>query len=327
MSSNKNTALAEIKSIIDENNISKNDVMSIFNQASTSVWMQILAFVAGLFLVGGLTLAASQFWDDMSQVQQIIITLGAGLSSFTVAMFFARGEGYKDSKALIVSLLLIPVFLEPLGAGVTFYHYFGDQYMAENMIRLIQASLAIMAIQYLIAGYGYKDIQMLLPIGLIFAAVLATITFGGDSHLHGVFEVSRDFVTLAIAASLLLASFFIEKMRGYNSWMVLTYVPSVVAFIVIATELLSASYQSEAVAASIAFILSLGFMFLGNLFGRKSVLWPATAIAIGSFIVFILDVIVMSVGTLLFIAVLGALALYLLHYKNKAERLENSESS
>ncbi|MFT7144164.1 MAG: hypothetical protein ACI8QY_000212, partial [bacterium] len=57
MSSNKNTALAEIKSIIDENNISKNDVMSIFNQASTSVWMQILAFVAGLFLVGGLTLA------------------------------------------------------------------------------------------------------------------------------------------------------------------------------------------------------------------------------------------------------------------------------
>tara|TARA_R110000868_G_scaffold262401_1_gene520832 strand:- start:4343 stop:5314 length:972 start_codon:yes stop_codon:yes gene_type:complete len=318
MSDSKKSALAEIQNIVNAHHISKTEILSLYpNTASTLV--RIVTFIAGLLLVVGLVFAAVQFWYDLNVVQQLLLTMGAGVTAFATALLLSRDD-YVDSAGLIVSLIIVSILLEPLGFGVAVYHYLGQDFLEENSRLLLQVLLGGMGVQFAVAAYFQRHVKILAPVSMAVFTLLALVSLNLN---HAFFDpvANADAVKIALISFVLLVSSLVyENRQGYNPWMALNYTVSIILLVFACVELFDVS---ETVACVIALSVSLTGLALGYVVNRRALIWPASCIAIVSFISLIFDVVEMGIATSLLMALVGFSILMYFYFVTKRKRLQN----
>jgi hypothetical protein len=297
MSGHKSDALQQIQKLIVQNDIQKFEILTLFeSEKSTSALMKVLQFFAGLLVVCGFVFFGVQIWDDLGATAQILMTFGLSVMSFVVGLLI-----YKKDIAFATALLLIPIALEPLGAGVVSYHVFGEAFIEENMRWISLIILSLMSCQYYVASLFHQKLKLLVPFSMLFAIAALFVLTSSAAHTSGVNELDA----FAILTALLGVSFIYEKKSGYNPWMGLPYVIGTVGFIFAGAELLIFNDSMEIFKEGIICFLALITLFAGYKVDRRFVIWPSIAIAVWSFAFGVLKAFDFSSSAFMFLALFG----------------------
>lgn len=154
----KKSALSTIKKIIQENQITKTEVLEMFPKSTKLVdepkkifdFLGILNYIGGLILLFGLVFVVSLFWSDLGDIGQVVMTLGIGLVTFGIAIISdikKSQEGIANPFFLVASLLIpfgVFVFLDKLESsdvkislvsGIVFLIMSGVYYLVDKKLQ------------------------------------------------------------------------------------------------------------------------------------------------------------------------------------------------
>lgn len=309
MSEQKFDALQKIHKLIVKNDIQQSEILTLFkSENSTSAFMRVLQFFAGLLVVCGFVFFGVQVWDDLGVTAQVLMTFGLGITSFFTGLWV-----YKKDTAFATALLLVPIALEPLGGGVVSYHLFGDIFVAENIRWLCLLILIFMSLQYYLASLFCEKLKMLIPFSLLFATaalfvlVFSTLKFSSVDGVHA----------FLIFTILFGVSFLYEEKTGYNEWMGLPYVIGTVGFIFAGAEMLTFDGLADDFREGIICFLALITLFAGYKMNRRFVTWPSIAIAVWAFAFGVLEMFDFSAGAFITLAFCGILLFIALNKVSK----------
>lgn len=124
----RSRALADIVDLARRHGISTADIAAAIGDAPApapetranrwrSVLVSVLGFLGGTFVFAGIGVFIAIQWDSMNSAARIVVTLGSGLSAFTLALLAAHDLRF--SKAT-TPLFLVSAGLEPTGMLVAF---------------------------------------------------------------------------------------------------------------------------------------------------------------------------------------------------------------
>ena len=109
------------------------------DDAKASILTRVLAYLGGMFVFAGIGVFITMNWDEMNFAARVVITLGAGIAAFVLAVIAVNDERYEKAAT---PLFLIAAFLEPVGLLVIFEEtYSGNHWRAIGMI--VSGSVAI----------------------------------------------------------------------------------------------------------------------------------------------------------------------------------------
>lgn len=120
----KEEILQGIKELANSHNITKAEVLSVFNEASPQVTKNnvtitdILYYIGGAIVFLGISIFVYQNWGSLNSFLRIFSTLGSGIAAYFVALLFSRNEKIKNAA---VAFHLISALVMPLGLFVTFH--------------------------------------------------------------------------------------------------------------------------------------------------------------------------------------------------------------
>lgn len=173
-------ALARIVELMQTHDLDLGDVRSALNDeqeraepdpadASASILTRVLAYLGGTFVFAGLGVFIAMNWDDMNFAGRVVITLGAGIAAFVMAVVVLHDERYEKAAT---PLFLIAAFLEPIGLIVIFDEtYSGTDWRTIGMI--ITGTLAA---QQLLTLTKYRRTSLLF-IAMIFLSGFCLLLF------------------------------------------------------------------------------------------------------------------------------------------------------
>ncbi|NOX51483.1 MAG: DUF2157 domain-containing protein [Gammaproteobacteria bacterium] len=132
---NKQEALAQIASLIDDFDIDMADIEQIlarkFGNADTqsSTLVKVLSYLGGTFIFAGIVTFIALQWDAMNSAARVIVTLGSGLCFFVLGVFALRDTRYRQ---ISMPLFIAASLLQPLGLMVAFDEFLdgGDEKIA-----------------------------------------------------------------------------------------------------------------------------------------------------------------------------------------------------
>jgi len=206
----RNQALDDILAIAREHGLTAKDIETAFKataddsaESSSSTLGRILGYLGGVFIFAGLSVFISMNWDLMNTAARIIITLGSGLSAFTMALVASSDEHYSKLRA---PLYLVAAALQPTGILVAINEFSsgGDWHHA------VMITALVMAFQQAAVFWQKRDTT------LLFTSLLFTLWFFGVTL--DLFGVDDEAVALVLGASTLLFCVGLERTpyRGMN---------------------------------------------------------------------------------------------------------------
>lgn len=203
--SHKDDALQEIILLARHNNISLDEINKaladtevLAAKESSSVLTKLFGYLGGIFVVAGIGVFISMFWDDFGSVARIIVTLGVGLVSFYMGVVCL---GEKKYERAATSLFLISSLLQPAGIFVMLDEFstggdprYGVLYMAAFM--LIQQGFTFRAKQRTVLAFG-------------------SILFGCNFFvtLFDLWDMDNNLIGMVIGASLMCIAYALNQSR------------------------------------------------------------------------------------------------------------------
>ncbi|MDX1498825.1 MAG: hypothetical protein R3176_02945 [Woeseiaceae bacterium] len=134
-----------------------------------SILTRVLAYLGGTFVFAGLGVFITMNWESMNFAARVVITLGAGLAAFVMALVAINDERFEKAAT---PLFLIAAFLEPIGLMVIFEEtYTGNDWQAIGMV--VSGTIAA---QQLLAFARYRRTTLLF-IAMTFLVGFALLLF------------------------------------------------------------------------------------------------------------------------------------------------------
>lgn len=165
-------ALRQIDTLIRENNLSRNDVISLLNRGGdesdpASRLQKVITYIGAAFIFCGLATYIGLIWEDLGSASRVIVTLGSGFIAFLLGLLAKADERY--SKAA-TPLLLIGAALQPVGLFV-----FMDEYLPKSgeIAKAASVVFGFMLLQQGIAFYARRITSLLFFTLFFFYAFLS----------------------------------------------------------------------------------------------------------------------------------------------------------
>jgi hypothetical protein len=198
----RDEALRQIAVLAREHGLSAADIAAVVDPRGDErprgqgVLVRVLGVLGGTFVFAGIGAFIALQWDDLNAGARIVVTLGAGLAAFVLAVLAARDRRFEKGAT---PLFLGAAALEPTGMLVAFNELGsgGDWRIA------VLVTCGATAAQF-IAVFAALQRSTLLFLGVLFSALFvwtALDVLDADSTLAG----------LVLGGSLLLASAGIDR--------------------------------------------------------------------------------------------------------------------
>lgn len=302
MSTDKSSALAQISRLISENNLSQEDIESLFDD-DKSIFKPIFSLLGGLLLLTGVGILIGLSFADMGPSMQVLSTFGVAVVAFAVGCW-----AHAKNRAFAITLLLIPVLLEPFGAAVLFHHTLPEQYALESSRLLSSIILGVMSLQYIAAGLYFKNIKPLLPIGILFFAGLFLWRI---LPFEGAYSIVEAVSVLGVFVVILAQSYYFEKISGANSWYGIPYIVGTVGFVLAGANAFGFGIAVlEPVLSLIAMVMAFAMFAWGKHIKRNSVAWTAIVCAIFAYVFFAVDFFESTYVSALMLLLAGLVSLF-----------------
>ena len=252
--------------------------------AASGLLVTVLSYIGGIFVFAGIAIFIGLQWGGLNSAARVIITLGPGITAFTMAMIAFADERYQR---LAMPLLLISAVLQPTGLMVAFAEYAGGN--DAEVAACITAST--FAVQY---GFTLRRWQESLVAWLTvffasaafgFAMDLAGVSSTGVALALGLGWLSLGTATVSGRHSILSAQLYIfgcwAALAGLfdlveGSWAEVLFVAAVCALVYLGVWARSRALN---LANTIAFLAYTAY-FTSRYFA-ESIGWPIALIMIG----------------------------------------------
>ena len=289
-------ALESIVALAKQHGLSASEIATAMGsapgQASENRWrgvlVRVLGFLGGTFVFAGIGVFIALQWDGLNSASRVIVTLGAGLVAFVLALLSARDPRFDKATT---PLLLVAAALEPTGMFVVFDEYgSGGDWRWASLI-----TSGTMALQF---GAVFASLRRSTP--LFMAILFATLFWWTALDLAG---ADDEIIALLMGGTMLLTAIGVDRtghrditpvwyLSGataflYGTFDVVRRTPSEIAFLAVAAGLvyLSVVVHSRTLlfVATLAILAYTGW-FTGEHFA-DSVGWPIALIAFGIFMI------------------------------------------
>ena len=231
--------LTLITQAVQEGTLTKKDIekhiFPLFEQESSqsdsllaSRFGRIISYLGATILLLGIVFFISLFWSDMSNIIQIMVTLGLGLAIFVSANLLLQKDQWTTPA---LSLHILPPFLIPYGITLTLQSIFPDTAPLAQVLGTQTIIFTVMTILYGFSDYIFRK-EFLTFITWVFGSISYGIFV---TFLINAFEISETFlyewrgmVIFLFAYSLPLAgiSYLLDTDRRVQHLPVLTYLVS-----------------------------------------------------------------------------------------------------
>lgn len=203
----KRDALNQIYQLALSADLSGKEIFDYINKQEpqsekVNLFTKVLAYLGGVFLLGGVVAFASMFWDEMGPIMHIIVTLGIGFGIYLSATFLSLKS--RQNK-LITPMYIVGFLLEILGIFVFLSIYF------ESKNRWEEPTLLVFTVLFIQQFFTFLALKRT---ALLFNAIVCVCfcLFALMEILH--FDESLIF---ALAGLFLMAtSYFIDKTEHFT---------------------------------------------------------------------------------------------------------------
>lgn len=168
------------------------------DDAKASILTRVLAYLGGIFVFAGIGVFITMNWDDMNFAAQVVITLGAGIAAFVMAVIAINDERYEKAAT---PLFLIAAFLEPVGLMVIFEEtYSGNDWHLISMI-----VCGVVAAQQLLTFIRYRRTTLLF-IAMVLLSAFTLLLFDR-------LDIDYAITALVVGASLMSICVGLDRTR------------------------------------------------------------------------------------------------------------------
>ncbi|MGE4349978.1 MAG: DUF2157 domain-containing protein [Candidatus Berkiella sp.] len=202
----KQKALQEIEKIILTNELSAKEVYDFLMtdkssttaaEAKSTLLTRVLAYLGGVFLLGGIIAYTSMFWENMSPFFRVFITLGSGFSLFLIAVF---SESNKHFRKLITPIHILAILLQSAGLLI----FLGEYYQPSG--RWQEPMLFVSGILLLQQLFTFLAIRRTV---LLFNAI--TCSFFVLGSFFNIIHIGENIAFSLIGMGYVAASFYLDK--------------------------------------------------------------------------------------------------------------------
>jgi len=164
--------------------------------AESNVLVRVLGFLGGTFVFAGLGVFIALQWESLGSLARVVITLGPGVTAFTLAGLARREQRYSRAST---PLYVVAAVLQPVGMLVAFEEYGsgGDWRWASLVVS------ATMALQYGLAFAASRRSTVLFIAGSFAAAALWTA--------FDLADLDNGIVGIAVGGGLLLLAVWADR--------------------------------------------------------------------------------------------------------------------
>lgn len=203
---NKKKALEEIQKIILTNELSTKEVYDflITDKSNTTTADQkntlltrVLAYLGGVFLLGGIIAYTSMFWEDMSPFFRVFITLGSGFSLYLTAIFF---EANRHLNKLITPIHILAILLQSTGLLIFLGEYYEPSGRWQEPMLFVSGTLLL---QQLFTFFAINRTV------LLFNAIVCSFFVLGS--FFNIIHIDENIAFSFIGMGYVAASFYIDK--------------------------------------------------------------------------------------------------------------------
>ena len=252
--------------------------------AASGLLVTVLSYIGGIFVFAGIAIFIGLQWGGLNSAARVIITLGPGITAFTMAMIAFTDARYQR---LAMPLLLISAVLQPTGLMVAFAEYasgndaevaacitastFAVQY-GFTLRRWQESLVAWLTVFFASAAFGFAmDLAGVSPTGVSLALGLGWLSLGTATVTGRHTILSSQLYIFGCWAA--LAGLF-DLVEG--SWAEVLFVAAVCALVYLGVWARSRALN---LANTIAFLAYTAY-FTSRYFA-ESIGWPIALIMIG----------------------------------------------
>jgi hypothetical protein len=255
-------ALHDIAAIARQHGLSAAEVVEAISEAPAvretrwrGVLVRVLGFLGGTFVFAGIGVFIALQWNHMNSAARVVVTLGAGLAAFVLAVLSSRDARFDKATT---PLLLMAAGLEPTGMLVAF-----DEFGSGGDWRL--ASLATSGAMALQFGATLRVLPRSTP---LFMSILFGTLFWWTAL--DLFNVDDTLVALVLGASVLLTAVGVDR-AGHRDITPVWYLSGAAVF------LWGVFDAVEGTPLEIVFLAAAaGFVYLSVLLHSRMLLFVAT---------------------------------------------------
>jgi hypothetical protein len=289
-------ALEDIAALARAHGLSAAEIAAAIGESSTAaqesrghaVVVRVLGFLGGTFVFAGIGVFIALQWSEMNSAARVVVTLGAGLATYALAMISSREPRFEKATT---PLLLVAAVLEPSGMLVAFEEFgSGGDWHGAGLI-----TAGTMAVQF---AATFNFLRRSTP---LFVAVLFATLFWWTAL--DLLNVDIEVISLVVGGSMLLTAIGIDRTAHrditpvwylfgataflYGFFDLVERTPLEISFIAVAAGFVYLSVvlhtRTLLFVATLAIIAYTGW-FTGEHFA-SSVGWPIALIAFGLFMI------------------------------------------
>lgn len=216
---NKQDLLAMLASYVKRGEITQSEIMTVMNisPAATSgatpggekkklfTATGILYTIGGIILVVGMATLLFRFWDDLSSVVRILLTLGVGVAAY-IASVIIRGD--RTTFGLTVILEILSGIVIPIGSFILIY----EMGIKDITVGWVTSILLVLAVFFIISTFLFRSIVFsFLSVIFSTATFYSTLVFIYDKAPSQTLEDATKYLTLALGAGYLVLSSFVKN--------------------------------------------------------------------------------------------------------------------
>ena len=150
MTQSRIAAIQEIKSLIIEHELTRDDILPLFGKLDQKnaggILQRVMIYIGGAFVFAGIAIYASMIWDDLGSLSRVVLTLGSGFVAFMLGLFTMGDRKFVKAAT---PMFLIAAALEPSGLFI-----FMDEYLPKSG-NIALASMVVFAFMTLQMGVAF----------------------------------------------------------------------------------------------------------------------------------------------------------------------------
>ncbi|MCS5708520.1 DUF2157 domain-containing protein [Candidatus Berkiella cookevillensis] len=202
----KKKALQEIQNITLTNELSAQEVYDFLiadkssvtaAEAKSTLLTRVLAYLGGVFLLGGIIAYTSMFWENMSPFFRVFIALGSGFALFLMAIL---SESNKNLTKLITPIHILAILLQGAGLLIFLSEYYEPSGRWQEPMLFVSG---VLLLQQLFTFFAIKRTV------LLFNAIACCFFVLGS--IFNIIHIDENIAFSLIGIGYVAASFYLDK--------------------------------------------------------------------------------------------------------------------
>lgn len=204
----KKLALQEIQKLTIINELSAKEVYDFLvedksgdttTEVKSTLLTRVLAYLGGVFLLGGIIAYTAMFWEDISPFFRVLISLGSGFAVFLLAVL---SEHNQKLAKLITPMHVLAILLQATGLLIFLGEYYEPSGRWQEPLLFVSGTLVL---QQLFTFLALKRTV------LLFNTIACS--FFALGALFNLIHITEDIAFSIIGIAGIAASFYIDKTR------------------------------------------------------------------------------------------------------------------